>query len=293
MELELIKLIYDYSVKMKLFDLNLAEKIIEIFVSKKDLRNYVKNLRITDRLQMLDSDIVCASYSPSTKEVSIDYKALQIILENRSVYECLFSSFEQIMFKNFLITQILLHELEHANQHKILNMNPHDSIEKKLLSASLFYQIPKNEKTIEMIASGELTKDNIVTYMSDMYAKYYVFDPSERLAQIKSFEIIVSAVEQIKQYVPNLHEFESASVMQEMLKGYQESFDCGQRCPTEAFLHYTGQEKILSELDFYSDNRKNDDDYSLQKRLTYGLPISFGEYERTDNWLKSTNKFNV
>lgn len=51
MELEIVKLIYDYSANGKLVDSKFIDKIIEIVVSKKSLNNYVRNVRFTNKLE--------------------------------------------------------------------------------------------------------------------------------------------------------------------------------------------------------------------------------------------------
>ena len=51
MELEILKLIYDYSVNRKLIDPKFIDKLIEIVVSKKSLNDYVRNVEFTNKLE--------------------------------------------------------------------------------------------------------------------------------------------------------------------------------------------------------------------------------------------------
>ena len=82
-----------------------------------------------------------------------------------------------------------------------------------------------------------------------------------------------------------------------MLKGYADSWNQG-ICPTQIYLFGTRQGKVWSELDFYdadaSKLMKNvSDRYPLVRRLSLGLPVNYEEYNSSDGWLHSTNKFNI
>ena len=131
MELEILKLIYDYSVKGKLVDLKFIDKIIEIVVNRRSLNNYVRNITVTNTLEKQDYGVVCAAYSPLKKEMVLDYESIQNLLENSSYYDSLLNGLEQIMFKNLIITQIVFHELEHAYQFKQTDNKSDNSIESK------------------------------------------------------------------------------------------------------------------------------------------------------------------
>lgn len=67
MELEILKLIYDYSVNGKLVDLKFIDKITEIVVSKRSLSDYVRNVQFTNKLEKNDYAVVSASYNPLKK----------------------------------------------------------------------------------------------------------------------------------------------------------------------------------------------------------------------------------
>ena len=82
-----------------------------------------------------------------------------------------------------------------------------------------------------------------------------------------------------------------------MLRGYPDSWSQG-ICPTQVYLFSTGQSNVWNELDFYNQDSsqlmKNVyHKYDLTRRLSLGLPVSYEEYNTTDNWLQSTNKFNI
>lgn len=301
MELEILKLIYNYSVNRKLVDSKFIDKIIEIVVSKKSLHNYVHNVRFTNKLEKDDYAVTCAAYNPLSMEMLIDYESIQIAMENRSYYDFLFNSLEQIMFRNLTITQYILHELEHAFQNKQADNKSDNSIEKKLINASLVLeQAMKNPRVLKALLKGEIPAQDFIIYTLQnmkLYKQYYALNPTERLAQVNYFKTIVNSIEPIKKYFPNLYEFKQASLVEEMLRGYPDSWNQGV-CPTQVYLFGTRQSNVWSELDFYNQDSsqllKNvGDRYNLSKRLSLGLPISYDEYNSLDGWLQSTNKFNI
>lgn len=78
-------------------------------------------------------------------------------MENSSYYDQLFCSLEQIMFRNFKIVQIILHELEHAFQNKQADDNFDNSIEAKLTRASfVLEQAMKNPRFLNDLLKGEI-----------------------------------------------------------------------------------------------------------------------------------------
>ncbi|MBE6138770.1 MAG: hypothetical protein E7173_03400 [Firmicutes bacterium] len=301
MELEILKLIYYYSVNGKLVDSKFIDKIIEIVVNKKNLDSYVRNVRFTSQLDKNDYGVTCAAYSPLSMEVLIDYESIKIVMENRSSYDCLFHSLEQIMFRNLTITQIILHELEHAYQNKQADSKADSSIEVKLIKASLFLeQAMKNPKFLAAVLKGEIISQDFLTYIlqnRELYKQYYALNPTERLAQINSFRAILTSIEPIKKHIPNLYEFQNASLVEEMLRGYQDSWNEG-ICPTQVYLFGTRQSKVWLDFDFYNQDSKQliktvSEQNNLARRLSLGLPVTYEEYEKTHDWLQTTNKYSI
>ncbi len=301
MELEILKLIYDYSINGRLVDKIFINKIIEIVVKKKDLNNYIRNVYYTNSLEKNDNGVVCAAYSTIRKEMVIDFESIKIVIENKSYYDQLFHSFEQIMFRNLTITQFILHEIEHAFQNKQSDNKSDNSIETRLIKACLMIeQAIKNPNFLKGILTKEIPTHDFIVYIlqsKKLYEKYYNLNPIERLAQINSFRTIVNSIEPIKQYIPNLYEFKQASLVESALEGYVDSWEQG-ICPTEVYLSGTRQGNVWLNMDFYDQDSsqlmKNViNKYNLVKRLSLGLPISSIEYNSCNEWLQNTNKFNV
>lgn len=298
MELEILKLFYDYSINGKLVDPNFIDKLIEIVVSNKKLNDYIRTVEFTNRLDKSDYAVQCASYSYSSKKILIDYESIQQFMVNEiQCYGHLFIPFEQIMFNNLTIVQIILHELEHAYQYKQADDKNDNSLENKIIHACFRVNLAlQNPKFLEGVTEKEL---NIyLQHTREQYKKYYIFKPTERLAQYHSYKTILEAIKQIQNLIPNLYEFNNALFAEEMIKGYRESIkDYNCTCPTEVYLAQNNIYETWKGFDFYKEDSQQilqevSKEYSLSKRVSLGLPISNEEYGTTISFLNSTNKYN-
>lgn len=298
---KILRLIFQYSKQGKLVDIYFIDKMIELFVSENGLNNYVERVGFTNKYKKENNELVIATYSPFTKDIIIDFESIFMFLENMCYYNQLFNQLEQVMFKNLIITQFILHELEHAVQAKKTDDKTDNSNEAKLICASyIVYKAMKNQKFVNKLAEESKLKEELTNYIKqqrEIKDKYYRFIPIERLAQINSFNIILELIEPIKDCVPNLYQFNQASLVEEMIKGYTDAWDLG-ICPTQVYLYASGQSNVWDSLDFYDSDserimKKVSDRYPLEKRLTLGLPINYQEYNKMNDWLQTTNKFNV
>lgn len=254
LEEEILRLIYDYSVKPKLFgekraDCKLISKLVETVVSYKSLDNFVSDLRFDYSIDNGNGGIL-ASYSFNSKEIEIYYGLLKlhkIIDSKRAIID--FSDFESNMYEGLRITQIILHELEHAGQNS-QRLAPSDCNEYMILSASLFSDSCKHRQ---------------------VYCDNRRLVPYERMAEINSFVTILSAIDSIKTKIPNLYAVEQALFNRRKLDGYFEANMLG-GCPLEVYLKLIEKEDIWSRI-------KNDSIESLDERLKLGFPITNSEYD--------------
>lgn len=304
MELEILKLVFDYSRNGKLADNKFIDKIVEIVVKNRDLHEYVRNIRFVAGINGDANGLALASYNISDKNIKVYNDALQFYASDSrfcGYYAPLFNGFEEIMFKNLAITQIILHELEHALQKKRFDNENGNPIVLKLINASFVLEsIMKNPENVTGILSGAISLqdlENVMLQTRKLYEEYYRLVPTERFAEINSFRTISKVLEPIGKQASNLYEFHSASLYESMLSGYKDSMKRG-ICPTQAYLDGTGQGKVWTRFDFYDENvpqlMKNvNAQYDLAQRLALGLPISYDEFYETEDWLRGTNKFNV
>ena len=268
MELELLRIIFDYTKQRKLIDRNFLDKFIEIVVDYKNLDDYVKVIIFSEEIQSRDNGIVLASYNHLLKCIRVNYYAVVEYLEHFENKYCYFTDFENLFLKNLKIVQLMLHELEHANQfNKCDNGSNYESM---ILRESLF------------IAKAEL------------YKKAYKYAPEERLANIISYKEIITILNFIKDLVPNLLNFENYKLLDYAVADYQ-IIDSNVMAPTIYYLligNLTNSLKKLGLINCDSTIKQNiENEFDYEKRLSYGLPISYYEYRSLHNQVNLMNKF--
>ena len=270
MNIKLLKLIYDYSRSGKLVDHNYVDKLIEIVIEEKKLNKYViKSQILSEKESFIENGISLAQYNPFSKTISIYANGINQMLEFNDRYLVLFGSTEQLFYKNSLITQIILHELEHANQRKIIDTE--QTLEAEILKL-ITSEISFNTG-MKLLNEG-YSIEQIITYISikkhqsnENYKKNYNIAPEERLAEIKSYQEILELLFEIKEYVPNLLEFEQTNKLEQLLRGfdYKEGFIYP---PTVLYLIQNGNAQALNRFDWY-----NEDYYKClqQSKSNYSL----------------------
>ena len=89
----------------------------------------------------------------------------------------------------------------------------------------------------------------------------------------------------------------TASYFQQLLNGYEESWSQGV-CPTQVYLYAINQQNIWGSLDFYDQDvnrlkQKAYSNYDLKQRFYFGFPVFYEEFSRTNDYMRTLNKFNV
>lgn len=113
--------------------------------------------------------------------------------------------------------------------------------------------------------------------------KYYKFEPAERLAQINSYKTLLNALSFRKNEIERLYELEKNLLISETLNAHPEAKKLG-GCPSFVYLNGVGRKDIWESLPFYDEEKEKllenvTKEYSLEKRLTLGLPITSKEYK--------------
>ena len=124
----------------------------------------------------------------------------------------------------------------------------------------------------------------------------YKINPSERLAEIKSYQQILDMLKMIKDRTPNLIDYEETTQMENLLRGYEEYWGMI-NVPTYEYILDPGTLQKLSKfhayLNNYDDALKEVKKYHpLGKRLTYGLPIDQQEYQHCQEAVQMSKKYN-
>ena len=223
----ILKIIYDKSIKNKILDVNDINKILELLVVTKDLNDYISNICI----QPIRSNNL-ASYSNYTKNITIYTKVIDIMIE-------------------------------HAYQQKIAFTE--NSLESFIIRMS--FLIPN-------------------AYEEPLYE----YCPEERLAEIKSYQDILTTLQYLKNKPLELFDLLNTEKLQRLLRGYHYNNGIIEEPLTKFFVLGNKPELIVG-------IQPNTD--ILEERMKYGFSITTDEYGSSMNQLilslnkKFKNRVNI
>ena len=182
----ILKIIYDKSLKNKILDLNDIEIILDRLILNKQLNEYISNMKV----QQIGSKIL-ASYSNHTKIITIYSNVIDLMINNINKQLMLADSLSKNLYKNLSILQIIMHEVEHANQERIIHFD--NTLESYILRLS------------------ELVDDA---------PELYEFKPEERFAEIKSFHEILTLLNILNKKSLKINDLIKIDTLQRLLRGY-------------------------------------------------------------------------
>ena len=290
---KLLSLIYNYSINGKLVDKEYIKKFIDIVVNSESLEKYVLDLQILSPEKKLPEGCI-ASYIPVNKTIYFDFNNINKRLNERDKYHVLFNEEEQIFYKNSFVSQFILHELEHANQYRI--MDSEESLEAEILKLG---KHDLDDDEINKLQEKGYSTAALIVYILEkrrIYMEFYLKSPVERLAEIKSHQEMIILLSNIKGIVPNLFDFEQAAKIESLLQGF--AYEDGKVIsPTIFYLKKMGEEQALKNFDWYDEDyfkalEKSKTNYSLADRLKYGLMIDESEARECLKTLKLSQKYN-
>lgn len=238
----ILKIVFDKANNNEILNLKDIEKILELLVVEKSLNEYILNIDV----QLIRSNNL-ASYSNYTKKITIYTKTIDQMVKDIDSNILNISKFETSLYKNLSILQVLLHEIEHANQQKIAYHN--NNLEALIIRLSYLVNNGYDEKL-------------------------YEFCPEERLAEIKSFEEINTMISYINNkldLLPNVIETEK---LKRQLRGYHYKNNFV-TVPIVEYFTIGNKEKLLETFDL---SKAALNKYALNDRYKYGFPISNIEY---------------
>lgn len=246
-----LKIIYNYSINSKILDVKSIDKIIELLVNINELNCYISNIQLIQ-----ENNKKLASYCNYTKTISINCNTIEYMLKNIEKNLLMSNDFEKIFYKNISILQVILHELEHVYQEKIVYTE--NSLEAFLLRISLRV----NNGFIE---------------------KLYDICTEERLAEINSFEKINSMIDPIHSKLPELYDALQIDKLQRLLRGYHYINGGFIESPLINYMKKSNNSTILNAFEWYNNDQRICLDfvsakYKIDDRYKYGFPVGLEEY---------------
>lgn len=284
MEEKILKLIYDYSKKERMIDRDYIDKVIDIIVNSLTLHRYLKGVDFftNEKLQEKNKQKNCIQLANQSDLADLiydwqDYKIIVYVDNILKIYQYLnrknkadFGKEELSYFKTTIYTQRILHELEHADQAR--TKEEKNNFASNILRVSIVDNMEIDN------SSSKRAIENIARFMVYFinYVEDYKYAPHERMAQIKSFQKMLSILLQGTIDLPNIVHYLKDMVLENSIIAYKDTFS-----PTIKYIQ--GVDEIferdsLSEFNWYSNNEeeclnKSIKKYSFEERLQWGLPI--------------------
>ena len=292
MEERMLRLLFNYAKIGKLADQEFYEELVDIMVEHKDISSYVNGIDLSYEVSEEFDSGVTAYYDIHSRKIYIYelpiWKQSKLIEKNPKY----FSDFEKSIYKNIILAKNILHELEHANQRRIVISE--DTLESHILRLSEFslnnyekrayFKMDDEKQGIKYIRKLKAIKEK-------NYEENYKHCPKERLAEIKSHQEIVQVLSCMSEYTSNLIDYEKINIFRSMYNGYEDVFS-----PTIYYIEENGTPEVLNEFDWYT--KKNDKTlelckkkYGFDDRLKYGLPLDKKENKYCKKYLKKNSKY--
>jgi len=256
----------------KTLDIRFIDEILDIAIDGKKLNDYVKSYEVN--VSELKDNI--AEYNGETKKITVYEKSMceRLLVDLVNTTTCYdVNDFEKELLINSFIAQVLLHEVEHANQKRIIENE--NGLESSILKLCEFEISPKTEILFEKGGYDSLLeKLHIAARLFKykvLYNELYDYAPHERLAEIKSNQEIVDSLSFIDRNNIVMRKREIRK-LKSVLSGYDDTFS-----PTITYLSKQANEK-LKQFDWYSDSEEetiklSKEKYNLKDRMKFGLPI--------------------
>lgn len=272
MEEKLLKLIYDYSINGKIVDSDYIEQLIDIFITHEHISQYLLDVQFIEKLICeKEESVSVAAYNPITRIIRVYNDSVIKTLNAKNIGYSYLNDVESIFYRNLIITQIILQELERVNQQSMLDNGT--DVESTILK--YYYKALKNEAEYEKIVKQRRR------------ISHHEIDICERLSQIKSYKTIVETISQFSDVIPNLILLEETGYLSSMINEYNDVKGVI-TSPTIQYLKDYGCENELLNFTWYDGTYVKSLNkcmlmHSLEDRLLYGLPIEKDEYYNVKN----------
>lgn len=271
MEQELLKLVCDYTSSSIMTAEEYIIRLVTLFTTSKSLQSYVYEVKFVHEDEIKKQNIPSeqiASYNYKKKSISIYYENL-LQSRNKSIFsEENVNAFEYLMSKNLLLTEVLLCELEYANQHRM--MLRESTIDAEVLKLSKAPYLICNFNALFFSSQIFSPFKSLITFskkQKDNYLQNHFLSPEERLAQIKSHQELLEMFKKLGDVTSRLIKHEKFCVLENMLKGY--IYNHGNLIsPTMVYLKNNGIEPYLKAEGLFFEEPK-----ALLKKLQSRYPL--------------------
>ncbi len=263
------KEIYDIVLKSssedKLLSKSNMEDIFEIIRDENSLKDYCNTIKFNELKEK-----TLGEYRRYSKKIEVDYN--KAILREYSNY------FES----NLMLLEIIIHELEHAKQHRIIKSDVNDKygfIEKILLESCLnIYRLneqpaPWPDSDIKYLENLGIERNvDSLKKLAKLQYSLYCYAPNERMAEINSFYQLKKMLEEYGDPENILDNIE-LNLNKHFIRGYKKMNDEENIIPPSyRFLTKMGFDNIIPTIENLEKQYFDYPQYNLYKML-YGLNV--------------------
>lgn len=275
MEKEIHYLIFNQLQKTKRLDTSFINDLIYIYLSHKNMEGYIKdtvgemNLNQYSNYAGAEGTAV-AAFNPIDRKIFYSKEGLgELNRHLNETYSYGFTHDGMTLLLSLYVTQFILHELEHAYQHRQIKRKV-DTLEGKLLTATKPFE-----------TTQDFIKQN---YNSSL---------AERLAQIRSLTTINNIINE-EDLHENFYTIFNSNLIKERLRGF--SFDdylYFSKGPTFEYMDQLIKEGFSEEEALYLYQKDKEkalrelyEQYTTDERIDFGLPILRQEYDQLDSKIR-------
>lgn len=269
----ILDLLIDYSKNGKLIDLVFLRKVKEIMIKENSLENYIGIISLAPNLSETYIKGCRGYYNFATKDLVIcEFGIKESLQIAKGKSKNRISKYEEFLFANVIELQAILHEFEHANQIRKIDLS--NDFEGLLLNASCCFDLKFGNDILRDNPDEQL-------FYKNFNKKNYIFMPSERLAENYSSLQVYDLLKPIfKDIHPGIEREMNRLVEHYIMRGYDEN----NLEPTERYLFdyecflFPESNPFLN-VEFY-DALALEKEKPLMDRLFFGLGITEDEFDK-------------
>ncbi len=286
-------LLYDYSKNGRELDKKFIDQVVRVMIREKHLSEYIKGVcfdSLSKNKMNNGKTTTPMAYHPYTREILVDINNIGFFFKKLESLICS-GDFERALSVNAILTQMLLHEIDHANQFRKSTINSDDfenlllgvccHVDNEFLRESKISQLMMLKRGIYL--NSQLFRS--LGLQQQLKTRFDTSAPMERMANINSTNEVCDMLGLINQS----DNIESViSFLDSYLVGYQLSGYSSNNgiivSPTREYLEEVKRLNIYGMNAHFNESfdisMKDAQNSSLETRLLLGLDISEPEYQK-------------
>ena len=201
--LRIIKIILNYFQSKREIDEEFFNQVADVIVNGRSLNNEVRDILIENKpYTEVDTDI--AYYDHFKKIIAINNSALAYSTNVMKKINGIDLE-DDLLFTYLEATFNLIHELEHANQERIIRSQKITDPEGIIIKTN-HNNIIRMNFMLHKLKNGLLTEDEIKKITNfdlwnnlgfDIYRHFYQYSPTERFANVHAFDLILEIIREL------------------------------------------------------------------------------------------------